>query len=115
MGLITVDAEDENGTLHEVLVDSANPPKCGEWFEEDGMRLMRLPSLPNARVKNYTFKSYQLPRRKDVAKHGYAKAPAYDKDGFAVFESKRQVSDYVAKHNENGKGGHIAWDPDGNE
>jgi hypothetical protein len=115
---MTIDAEDARGKRCEVLVDAANPPRIGDWFKEDGRKLRRLPSIPEARVKRSVSEvtAYQLPRLKDVEKYGYARAPRYNERGFAVFDSRREVNEYVSRHNDNPThGGTIAWDPDGNE
>lgn len=114
MGYITVDAEDEFGAMREVLVDSANPPKIGDWFEDEGERVRRVPSAPEVRTFKYECDSYQLPRLKDARKIGFPEAPHY-KDGRPAFDSKREIDNYVARHNADGRFGQIQWNPDGNE
>lgn len=118
MSFLTVDAETEGGEVVEALVSASEPPRMGEWFDYDGARLRRLPTVPNALVKKSVSDvvAYSLPRRKTVEKYGLTKAPRYDQNGFAVFDSRREVQEFASKHNDNpSNGGQIAWDPDGNE
>ena len=118
MTWITIDVEDERGRVREALVDGSQPPRIGEWFDDEGERVRRLPARVQARVKKSisAVTGYQLPRLKDVERHGFARAPRYNDRGYAVFDSRKEVDDYVARYNDNPvNGGSIAWDPDGNE
>ena len=117
MSYITIEAVDEDGGLHEVLVERDTAPKNGDWFEEEGQRLRRVPSIPQrARVKNYHFVSSSLPREDHAAKSGFTRAPHYDEKGRAAFATRRELTEYVARHNDNPTNGtQLQWDPDGNE
>lgn len=118
MAFITIDAITEDNRRVEALVDSSDPPRIGEFFNYEGERLRRLPTVPHARVKKSidAVVGYSLPRRKTVEKYGLTKAPRYNDRGFAVFDSRREVQEFCAKHNDNpSNGGQLAWDPDGNE
>jgi len=119
MSYITVDAEDAEGRSVEVLVSASAPPRIGDEFEVDGVKLRRLPSMPIGKVRRDIegVVGWSQPRLKTVTKHGLTRAPRYNERGFPVFNSRREVNEYVASYNDNEKnGGHrIAWDPDGNE
>lgn len=117
MGWITVDVEDEQGRRGEALVPSEEPPRIGDWFDDEGRRVRRLPTRVAARVKSVNqVVGYSLPRLKDVRKYGYAKAPRYNDRGFPVFDSQREVTEFISRNNDNPvNGGQLAWDPDGNE
>lgn len=134
MSFITIEVEDEQGRRREALVSSSAPPQFGEWFDDDGEQVMRVPSAPRPLVKPSVegVTAYSLPRKQDVIaseraaeahyrKHGvrppaFNRAPRYDSRGFAVLNSRREVSEYQAAHNSNpAQRNSIDWDPDGNE
>jgi len=117
MSLIKIDAEDESGRVFEVLVDRAEVPLTGDYFFYEGQTLRRIPSVPQrARVKQYEFKGWSLPRKAAAVKQGRTLAPHYDERGVPVFTSRREMSEYVSAVNDNpNEGVQIQWDPDGNE
>lgn len=118
MAYITIDAITEDNERVEALVDSSDPPRIGDFFDYEGVRLRRLPTVPHARVKKSISEvvAYSLPRKKTVDKYGLAAAPRYNDRGFAVFDSRKEIAEFAAKHNDDPvNGGQIAWDPDGNE
>lgn len=117
MSFITIDAEDEQGTHFEVLVDRDEAPENGDWFYYEGKTLRRIPSVPQRpRVKRYEFKGWSLPRQKAAIAQGRTLAPQYDEKGVPVFTSRREMSEYVSRVNDNpNEGVRIEWDPDGNE
>lgn len=117
MSFITIDAEDADGQRIEVLVDRATAPRNGDTFEHEGQTLTRVISVPGRpRVKNYAFVSNSLPRREHAAKSGFTRAPHYDSKGRAAFATRREMTEYVAQHNDNPiNGNQLEWDPDGNE
>lgn len=117
MSLIHIDAIDEGGAHREVLIERDRAPKMGEWFEDEGVLLQRVPSVPmRPRVKNYRFTSPSLPNKKYAKRLGFTEAPHYDKNGMAAFASRRELVEYVSRHNDNEKNGtQLQWDPDGND
>lgn len=117
MTYITIDAVDEEGRPCEVLLDRGAVPKNGEWFEDEGRRLQRVPSrVTGLRVKSYDFVANSLPREHHARKNGFSLAPHYDAKGRAAFSTRRELEDYISRHNDNPTNGtQLDWDPDGNE
>lgn len=116
MSYVVVDAEHvETGKVVELLC--SNSVQMGAKFkDDDGQEYIRVPSVPNARVKRYSFTGYTLPRRGAAIEGGFALAKQYDHKGRAVFDSKAEVNEYMARHNDNPNNGtQISFDPDGND
>lgn len=118
MSHITIEAQAEDGSVIDVLVDRDYPPKLGEYFEHEGQLLLRTVTAPSIAVRRgfYAHTSTQLPRRKHAAKHGRTLAPDYDSKGRPLFKSRSELERYVGEHNDNPRNGtKISYDPDGNE
>lgn len=117
MSYTHVDALDENGIRCEVFIARADMPEFGAWFEDEGRRYQRVPSMTKVHVtRTNNIKAYDRPRKRHVEKLGLTPAPHYDSQGVAQFQSRREVNEYIAAVNDNPKEGRkLAWNPDGNE
>jgi hypothetical protein len=116
MSWITIDAVDKQGQAHEVLVEQAAAPAAGQWFSDGGRRLRRVPSSPRCRVKWYEGLAYSMPRKKHAEKYGFAMFDEYTPQGVGIIKSRKSVTEYTARHNDNPQNGtQVAFDPDGND
>lgn len=117
MAYTTILARDEQGNVDEVLFDGPEVPGFGEDFVQDGQAYTRVVSAPRLRVKTYDqIVGWSVPRKKDAIKRGLPLAKHYDHRGRAIFNSRREINEFVARSNANPNSRReIAWDPDGNE
>lgn len=116
MSWITIDAVDKQGRAHEVLVHRADVPSQGDWFQHDGRKLRRVPSTPKCRVKWYEGLAYSMPRKKHAEKYGFAMFDEYNDAGVGILKSRKSVTEYTARHNDNPNNGtQVSFDPDGND
>lgn len=118
MSYMTIDCVTESGEVREALVSSASPPRIGEWFkDDDGARVRRIHSQIFVTVKRSISeqRAWCIPRKHQLLP-GQTAAPSYDNKGVAVFDSQREINEYVSKHNDNPRNDRqLAWNPEGNE
>ncbi len=82
-----------NGDVVQKFFSMADAPEIGATVEIDGEPARRLPPrLAGASVKNYEHVSYSIPRN-------CVHAPRLDDKGRAVFQSKRELKETIAKMN----------------
>lgn len=101
-GEIVID--DETGQETFAWLPEPEPPPGGYFIDERGRQLRRkgpdvYDSAPSGRLVDYGHVAHSLPPWDPCA-------PRHTPDGKPVFQSKREVQEYVARTN-----GRMVWDP----
>jgi len=93
-----------DGEYREVFFNGNDPdlPSIGQIIEHEGESLRRIPSIPGAKVGFRPFASRSLAP-------GDPDASSYDREGRPVFQSERDVREYMARNNSNPTKRKLVW------
>lgn len=97
----------DDGDVIEIERSMNDPVRFGESVERDGKvytRRVSAPAMAMARGVDRTgaVKAWSLPRKDAARSMGYAPAPHYDNDGFAVFRSRTEREKWLNSKNRDG-------------
>lgn len=111
----SVELEDvETGERTWDLFPASEMPALGAEFVHEGRRMRRVLEAPRREgidSTSYEFVGWQHPRLNKVKALGLVKAPRYDRKGRPVFRSRKEVTEYAARVNDNpAEGRQIQWE-----